>query len=368
MRRTSHLRLRALQACSLAALALAAAGPAMAANTIKLDVTGSGNGVKTLSINQDATNHTNTITSDGTAGGGQLTVLGKWKTISISQTGFGNVLKTVSGITGDTASTDANLSLTYISAATGGKNIHSLSIGGTTAPTDAAVTVSMTNNDAVNAANNTLTDVLDGTSLGYTLDLVGANNTISNTIAATGAVTLNEIVHGGTSASGNTVTNSITGADSASVTLAVYSNGNTITNTSDGAGDKTISITLPSGGASGNTISNNFTGGTGAQSSSLLVTGVTSRINFGLIASGATTTSSVTLADVVGAAGAAAKLALSQTGANANLTLAVNGGGFAMGSSLSGGAGVLITQASPGAVLNANINAVADAYTYSISQ
>ena len=87
MRRTSHLRLRALQACSLAALALAAAGPALASNTIKLDVTGSGTGVKTLSITQDATDNSNTITTTGAAGGSQIPIRGKWNSISITQSG-----------------------------------------------------------------------------------------------------------------------------------------------------------------------------------------------------------------------------------------------------------------------------------------
>jgi hypothetical protein len=370
MRRTSHLRLRALQACSLAALALAAAGPAMAGNTIKLDITGAGSGVKTLSITQDATNNSNTITTTGAAGGAQIPIRGKWNSISITQTGAANVLKGA-GITGTTGSTTASLALSYDSGASSGGNVHSLVIGGTTAPANATVSATVVNTDLVNGAN-TITDVLDGTSLAYTLDLDGTNNTVTDTVAATGAVTLNLTLHGGATgaSNGNTVTNTITGATSANVTIASYSNGNTITNTSDGSGDKTISITLPSGGANGNTVSNNFTGGTGTQSSSLLVNGTTSRVNFGLVASGATTASSVTLTDVVGAAGAAAKLALSQTGNNASLTLAVNGNGFTMGSSLGVGAdtGVLISQASNGAVLNANINAAANGYTYSISQ
>lgn len=369
MRRTSHLRLRALQACSLAALALAA-GPAMAANTIKLDITGAGSGVKTLSITQDATNNSNTITTTGAAGGAQIPIRGKWNSISISQTGPGNVLKGA-GITGTTGSTTASLGLSYTTDAanTVGGNTHSLQIGATTAPANATVSATVVNTDLVDGVN-TITDVLDGASLAYTLDVNGTNNTVANTVAATGAVNLNLTLHGGATGAGNgnSLTNTITGATSATVTVAAYSNGNTITNTSNGSGDKTITISLPSGGANGNTISNDFTSGAGTQSSSLAVNGVTSRVDFGLVASGATTSSAVTLTDVVGAAGAAAKLALSQTGNNTALTLAVNGNGFTMGSSLSGGAGVVITQASNGAVLNANVNAAANGYTYSISQ
>jgi hypothetical protein len=366
MRRTSHLRLRALQACSLAALALAAAGPAMAANTIKLDITGAGNGVKTLSITQDASNASNTITTTGAAGGAQIPIHGKWNSISITQTGAANVLKST-GINGTAGSTTASLNLSYDSGSSSGGNTHNLVIGGATQPANATVTATVVNTDLA-AGANTITDTLDGTSLAYTLDIDGTNNSVTDTIAASGAVTLSQTLHGGTTGSGNTVTNTITGATSANVTLAAFSNGNSISNTSDGSGDKTISITLPSGGADGNTISNNFTGGSGTQSSTLLVNGTTSRVDFGLTASGATTTSAVTLTDVVGAAGAAAKLALSQTGNNTSLTLGVTGTGFTMGSSLAGGAGVVITQASNNAVLNANIAASGNGYTYSISQ
>lgn len=361
MRTPSHLRSRALSACALGALALAMAGPALAANnTIRLDL-GTAGSVKTLTITQDVVNNSNTITADGTAGGGQLPVHGKWNSVSISQAGAGNVLE--GAITGTAGSTTASLALAY----SGGANTHSLTIGGTTAPANATVAATVVNSDGANGTN-AITDVLDGSSLTYALDVNGTNNTINDAVAASGAVTLNQTVHGGTAASGNTVNNTISGATSASVTLAVFSNGNAITNTSDGSGDKTISITFPSGGANGNTVNNDFTGGLGAQSSSLLVNGTTSRVNFGLTASGATTSSAVTLTDVVGAAGAAAKLALSQTGANTALTLAVTGTGFTMGSSLAGGAGVVISQASNNAVLNASIAASASGYTYSISQ
>ena len=122
------------------------------------------------------------------------------------------------------------------------------------------------------------------------------------------------------------------------------------------------------GGADGNTVSNDFTGGSGAQTSNLTVTGLTSRVNFGLTASGAGTVSNVNLADVVGAAGAAGKLTLSQSGAGSNLALTVNGGAFTMGSNLAGGAGVLIAQASHGAVLDAVITAGGNGYSYTITQ
>jgi hypothetical protein len=338
----------------------------MAANTIKLDVTGAGTGLKTLSITQDSVNNSNTITTTGAAGGAQIPIRGKWNSISITQTGAANVLKST-GISGTTGSTTASLNLSYDSGASTGGNVHSLVIGGTTQPANATVSATVVNTDLV-AGVNTITDVLDGTALTYTLDVNGTNNTITDSIAATGAVTLNQTLHGGTTGSGNTVTNTISGATSANVTLALFSNGNTITNTSDGSGDKTISITLPSGGADGNTVSNDFTGGSGTQSSTLLVNGTTSRVNFGLTASGATTTSNVTVTDVVGLAGAAAKIVLSQTGNNATANVGITGTGATFGSSLAGGAGVLITQASNNATLSYNVVATGTGYTYSIAQ
>jgi hypothetical protein len=366
MRTVSHLRSRALAASALGAFALVAAGPALAGNTIKLDATGAGNGVKTLSITQDAVDNSNTITTTGAAGGAQIPITGKWNSIAITQTGTGNVLKST-GINGTTGSTTASLALSYDAGDSSGGNIHSLVIGGTTAPANASVTATVVNTDS-GAGVNTITDVLDGGSLTYVLDVDGTDNTIADTVAASGAVNLNQTVHGGSLGAGNTITNTISNATSASVTVAVFSDGNTITNLSNGTGDKTISITLPSGGTDGNTVSNNFTGGAGAQSSTLLVTGIGSKVDFGLVASGATTTSAVTLNDVVGVAGAAAKLALSQTGANASLSLTINGGTATIGSALAGGAGVVVSQASSNAVLSANINAIGTNYTYSISQ
>jgi hypothetical protein len=357
-----------MAASALGALALAAAGPALAANTIRLNITGAGNGVKTLSITQDAVNNSNTISTTGAGGGSPVSITGKWNSIAITQTGAANVLKSLTGIKGDSSSTTASLALSYDSGTSSGGNVHSLVIGGATTPLNATVSATVVNTDT-GAGVNTITDVLDGTALTYVLDVNGSGNTISDTINATGAVTMSQTVHGGTAASGNTITNTITGADSANLTVAVFSNGNTITNTSDGAGAKTISITLPSGGANGNTISNDFTGGTGAQSSTLLVNGTGSRVNFGLTASGATTTSNVTLTDVVGAASAAGKLSLSQTGNNASLTLLVTGDTLAtLGSSLAGGAGIVVTQASNNAVLNANVLLTGAGYTTSFAQ
>ena len=363
MSRRVHLR-----SAALAVLILAAAGPAFATgNTIKLDITGTG-AVSTLTINQDATNNSNTITTTGAAGGAQIPIRGKWASISIAQHGAGNVLEG-SGITGTAGSSTASLSLTYGSGSGGGNNVHSLTIGGTTAPANASVTVSVINTDAANG-QNAVTDVLDGSSLTYALDVDGTANTVSNTVQATGANNLSLTLHGGSAGAGNTVTNTVTGATSSNITVAAYSDNNSITNLSNGSGDKTFSVLLPTGGTNGNTVVNDFTGGTGTQSSSLLVTDTLSKVNFNLAANGAGTTSAVTLTDVVGAAGAAAKLALSQSGANDSIALTVNGNGFAMGSSLgvNTDTGVLISQASNNAVVNTTVNAAAAGYVVSISQ
>jgi len=341
------------------------AGPALAANVIRIDISGTG-AVTSLAIVQDTTNNSNIISTTGLAGGASVPVRGKWASLSVTQNGADNVLKGT-GLRATAGSTTASLTAVYGADATTGNNVHSLSIGGTTTPANPVVTIDVSNSDAENAAN-TITDVLDGAGLTYDLVVDGTDNTIANTIAATGAVTLDLAVNGGILGSGNTVTNTITGATSASVTVAVNSDGNSITNLSNGSGDKVISVSLPVGGADGNTVSNDFTGGSGAQTSTLSVTGATSRVNFGLTASGAGTVSNVNLADVVGAAGAAGKLTLSQTGAGTNLALTVNGGGFTMGSALAGGAGVLIAQVSPGALLDAVITAGANGYGYTITQ
>jgi hypothetical protein len=345
---------------------MAAAGPALAGNTVKLDISGAGTGVVSLSINQDPTNPSNIISTDGTTGGSQIAVRGKWQTLSITQNGATNVLKS-SGISGTTGSTTASLNLTYGSGTDGGNNIHSLTIGQTTAPANASITATVVNTDPTNTAN-TITDTLDGTSLTYTLDIAGTNNSVTNAVAATGANSISITLHGAVESSGNTVTNTVSNATSSNITILATSNNNVITNTSNTAGAKTFSVTLPNGGTDGNVVTNDFTGGGGTQSSTLLVTGTTSKVNYGLTASGNGTTANVTLADVVGAAGAAGKLVLAQSGAGDSLSLTVNGGTFTMGSSLTGSSGVRITQASPGAALSATINAGGNGYTYSISQ
>jgi hypothetical protein len=342
-----------------------AADAALAANTLNIDISGGGT-VRSLRIRQDANGPTHVISANGATNGAALPVRGAWNTIAITQIGQSN---TLAGAITSSGSTTAALSLTYGAAATGGNNHHSLTIGGTTAPVNPSVTVAVINSDPTNATN-TITDVLDGSNLTYALTLNGADNVVSNTLSATGAVNVTETINGGALGVGNTVTNTVTGATSINGTIVIASDDNEVTNTSNGAGAKTFSVTLPSGGADGNTISTDFTGGSGTQVSNLTVTGVTSRVDYSVEASGVGSTVNTTLSNAVGTAGAAGVIRVVQTGSGASLGLTVNGGAFTMGSdtvdSLTGG--ILVTQANPGATANLIVTAGGDGYTFAISQ
>lgn len=349
----------------LASAAWLAADGAFAANTLNIDISGGGT-VRSLRIRQDNVGPTHVITANGATNGAALPIRGAWNTIAITQIGESN---TLGGAFTSSGSTTAALSLTYGAAGTGGNNHHTLTIGGTTAPVNPSVTVAVINSDPTNAAN-TITDVLDGSSLTYNLTLNGTDNVISNTLAATGAVTLTESIAGGVLGLGNTVTNNVTGATSISGSITIASDDNDVSNVSNGAGAKTFSVTLPVGGADGNTISNDFTGGTGTQVSNLTVTGVTSRVDYSVEASGVGSTVNTTLSNTVGAAGAAGVVRVVQTGSGASLGLTVNGGAFTMGSdtvdALTGG--ILVSQESPGATANLIVTAGDNGYTFAINQ
>jgi len=284
----------------LASAAWLAASGALAANTLNIDISNGGT-VRSLRISQDANGPTHVITADGATNGAALPVRGAWNTIAITQIGQSN---TLGGAFTSSGSTTAALSLTYGAAGTGGANHHTLTIGGTTAPVNPSVTVAVINSDPTNATN-TITDVLDGSSLTYALTLNGSDNVISNTLSATGAVNLTESIAGGLLGLGNTVTNTVTGATSITGAITIASDDNEVTNLSDGAGAKTFNVNLPVSGADGNTITTDFTGGTGTQTSNLTVTGVTSRVDYSVEASGAGSTVNATLSNTVGAAGAA---------------------------------------------------------------
>ncbi|MGH1557054.1 beta strand repeat-containing protein [Caulobacter segnis] len=379
MARISDRRPLILATTALAALMMTS-GAALAANTLKINASGAGNSVNSLSITQDATHPSNTISANGLPGGSALLIHGPWASVSINQQGAGNVLK---GAFTD-ATTGGSLTLNYGSAAAGGNNTHSLTIGATTPPVAPTVTVNVVNTDPGTTAN-TITDVLDGTGLTYSLTVDGTNNAITNTVASTGgsnsltetftrrrqyrrqhlgasgAISVTEAVTG----SNNSITNTFSGATTITGSITLLSDNNTVTNTSSGAGDKTFSVTLPA--ANGNTISNAFTG-SGVQTSNLTVTGTGSKVDYGLTSSAASV-ANVILSNVVGAAGAAGNVRVTQTGGGAaSLSLTVDGGAFTMGNSLSGGAGILISQTSADASMDITTTPGANGYTISFSQ
>ena len=126
------------------------AGPAFAAslNTIAIDATGNGSNsaVQSLSIIQDGSTNTNTVSGNGLSSSSatQLPVRGTWNSIAINQTGGKNTLKgaiKTSTSSSSTASLDAN----YMTTSTGA-NVHSLTIGGSAAPANPSVTVFVKNN------------------------------------------------------------------------------------------------------------------------------------------------------------------------------------------------------------------------------
>jgi len=374
-------RLTTTTALATVAAVMALAGPSVAAtNTIRIDLSGTGR-APSLTINQDAANGgENVISANGAAGGGSLLVRGQWGAINIVQRGGDNTLG--GAITG--GGTSGSLSLSYGSndVGGGGNNIHMLTIGATTAPTNPTVAIDVNNTDPA-VTDNTITDVLDGTGLTYSLTIDGTDNVIGNTVASTagaltiaeiftgdsnivansiaasGAIGLNETVTGDT----NSITHTITGATTVTSTVTLASNGNTVTNLSNGAGAKTFSVVL--NGVEGNTVVNDFTGGSGTQTSNLTSTGV-SRLDFELTAGGAGSASSVNAINVVGAGGAAALVRIDQA-AGASLILTTTGTGFTAGTGATGGNAVTVNQ-SAGATANVIYTAAANGYFVDIIQ
>lgn len=383
MTRVSMRRHRLAGATALATVAavLTLASPALAANnTIRIDLSGTGKS-SSLTINQDATNGGgNVISNNGSAGGTSLLVRGQWGALNIVQQGGDNTL----GGALTSAGTTGTLTLNYGSndVGGGGANVHMLTIGQTTAPTNPVVVIDVNNTDPTTTAN-TITDVLDGTGLNYALTIEGTDNTIGNTIASTaGALTIAETFTGDTNtvdnsiaASGtisvtetvtgdsNSITHTITGATSVTSTVTLASNTNSVTNLSNGSGAKTFSVVL--NGVDGNTIVNDFTGGTGTQTSNLTSTGV-SRLDFELTAGGAGSASTVNAVNVVGAGGAAALVRIDQ-GAGASLILTATGTGFTAGTGATGGNAISVTQ-SAGATANVIYTAAANGYFVDIAQ
>jgi len=337
-----------------AVIALTAAAGAAGVNTIGID-SGAGT-TNTLAITQDDANLAN-IVGNG-VGTGSLAIVGPWDTVSIDQQGGNNAFKGTS-LKANAASTTASLTATYA----GGKNTHTLNMGATTAPTNPQLTINVTNNGA---GTNTMTDTLNGTAVTYGLTILGTSNSLTNSVAASGAVALNQTITG----SSNTVGNTVSGVASFTHNLALTGSGNTIANTANGGGAKTIGQTIV---GSNNTVTVGLTG-TGTQSSTLTTDSGT-KVDFTETSAGNNTAAVVGLSNVIGAAGAAAKVVVNQTTLADNATANVNvaGGAFTMGTingSLashgfagSPNPGVYVYQNSPSATLNAVVTAGANGYT-----
>ncbi len=206
---------------------------------------------------------------------------------------------------------------------------------------------------------------LNASALTNGLTILGAGNTLTNSVAASGAVALNQTITG----SNNTIGNTVSSVASFTHNLALTGSGNTIANTANGGGAKTIGQTIT---GSNNAVSVGLTG-TGTQSSSL-TTGSGTLVDFTQASAADNSAAAVGLSNVIGASGAAAKVMLTQTALADNATANVNvaGGVSTMGllmGSLRGIAlpannpGVYVYQNSPGATVNAVVTAGANGFT-----
>ncbi len=219
------------------------------------------------------------------------------------------------------------------------------------------------NNTGVGA--NTITDTLNGATLSYNLAVTGTDNAVTNSVGATGAITLNQGGSYGITGNSNTVSNTAAGVASFTNNLTLAGSFNTITNTASGGGDKTITESVAS---DHNTVAVSLTG-TGTQ-----IAGVTSdsgsQIDLDLTSQAANSSANLILSNVIGAASAAAKITVTQTAVadGATAILSVSGGTFTMGNTLAGGVGANVYQNSAGAYLNASVAAAANGYTVNITQ
>jgi hypothetical protein len=357
-------------------------------NTLAIDATGNGSdsGVSSLAITQSAGTSGNTVSQSGGFGAGaaQLPIRGTWQNIAINQTGNKNTLK--GGIKATLGSTTASLTAGYSTSSTGA-NVHTLTIGGTTAPANPAVAVNVSNDGST---DNTIADTLDGSGLNYHLTLAGHGNSVTNTVStgASGSVTLDlgstsdygitgngntvantltstggsgnvshallitgdsnsvtntvtatgdiTVTQGGTGygivGSGNTVTNTIGGVTpvtSFSHQLTLSGDDNSVTNTADGVGATTINQHLA--GSSNNTVVTNMSGG-GAQTSNLTADGST-YLDYGMTSAAANSYANIAVSGVSGSSGTPAVVRVEQTSAadNATANLTVNGNSYTMG-------------------------------------
>jgi hypothetical protein len=336
------------------------AGVAGAANFIAIDVGPNGDSgnpgkVTALAITQDNVSATNAVSGGGTIANptGTFAVNGPWRTITIGQTSgaaAGNILSgSITSVSGTANDFIANYTTNATAA---GNNVHSLALNaGGTAVANIGVTNTGTN---TLSPDNTITDKLTATgAVSYTLTLDGSGNNVTNTIGQAGGAVGSIGLTVGATGDNNTITNTSTGSGAKTIGVSLASNGNTVSNNLSGAGDQTSNLTADAG----------------------------STVNYQLASTGASSIANVTLNGVVGLAGGQAAVNVSQggtlgTGSTDTATLIVNGNGMTMGT-LTGGAptgtslqtaGVQVVQASIGATLNATVTAAANGYTASFHQ
>ena len=344
---------------SSAVLATSAAYATPAANTLYI----SGDQPASMTITQDSTKGGNAIGSSITA----FTLSGAIKTIVIDQTGTGNSL--AGSITVGNAvavgSKEADLTQEYKGS---GYNIATVNIGASKAPNKLTGSIAFTSTATGSSDKNTLIETAntDG-ALTYAIAVSGKGNSLTDSLSATGDIANIQTIATDT----NTVSNTITGADSIALTNNIAGiAGNSITTTSLGSGAKVVNNKIVSGSAA-HTITTEFNSVAGAQSSALTITG--GQVDFGLNSNAASSSSTVALTDVA-ASGTAAKVGVIQTAnaASAVAKLTVVGTGFSTGTI--GGVGananyaVYVNQNTPSAVLNASLTATANSYTVNISQ
>jgi hypothetical protein len=351
------------------------AGMAMAGNAIYIDESGAGpGGQNQLTIDQSSA-------TGSTVGGSStpFTVKGNWAKISITQKGSGN---TVTG-TGGGAPTIAQIGGgSYVENDTGGGNTHTvtaINAAGHSAGTVAAFSSSDgTGAQAtMNGGGNSLTDNLT------TNIASGSSGNINYTAALLGA--------------SNTVTNTITGADSIALNVNLAGAGNTVTNHSTGSGNKVISVSLANPSA-GSTVTNEFNDTTttagdtavNGNQTSVLSADSSSQVNYTLTSTTAGNVANVSLNNVAGASGAAG-IYVAQSGTDANSigtasysygSSPISGTAFSItgavsataGSTLSnsggtttGGNAVVILQTG-GAVLSGNVTGTGSNYAMLIKQ
>ena len=322
-------------------------------NEIRIDATSAGS-VKTLSITQDDANVDNQVS--GTAGGGSA--------LPVKVPGTGSPLIRQVAPTSSTARSRppaVRPPRTWMRPYTGGGNTHSLDIGAVQAPTDPTVQISVHNSGG---GSNTITDSLDGAALTYSLTVTGTDNAISNSVSATGAITLNQGGGGyGVTGSRNSVTNNVSGVAAFTHNLTIAGSDNTVLNTVSNGGNKTITENI---GSSGNTVTMTLDAA-GNQDAALTVNSG-SMVNSPL-SSGGGAAANIILSNVIGAASAPAVINVTQTvaavGATANL--GISGGPSPWGIRSRPGWRVCRPEQSR-CGLNANVTANANGYTVNIAQ